>query len=625
MSIGKEADIGLMAMLENEGVDPSQVIFQTSSYDVNDLVQGNTDAFTSYLTNEPYLLKKLGIPVTVINPATYGIDFYSDILFTSANELENHPDRVERFRAASLRGWKYAMQNQEEIIDLILRKYGSSKTREHLQFEAAAMVSLILPNLVEIGHMNPGRWKHMADTFVKHGSADPDYSLEEFIYDPNPPPDLRKWYRLVGGLILALLVVAGVAVVVVYFNGKLRKEIGERMRAEAALRESEARLSNAAKMAKIGYWVWDEVEDKAIYCSEELAKIYGVASGAELASMTPSHADDLDWVHPEDRERVEQAMQSAEARESGFDIEHRIINKKGQIRNLHVIEEPISSPQGQIIRSSGVTQDITELKSVEAEIRKLNAELEQRVEERTSELRAAQADLLRKERLAALGQLTATVSHELRNPLGVMRTSAFIIDNGIDERTPRVQRALERLDRNLIRCDRIIDELLDFTRISEIKTESTAIDAWLGETLNEQTLPSGVALRCNFGIPDKVVLIDHDRFRRAIINVFDNACQAMIGEEPEDTGSEGHTLTVRTQGHDGRAEVIFEDTGPGISPDVYEKIFEPLYSTKSSGIGLGLPVVAQIMEQHGGGIEIESEEGQGTRVCLWLPTSHSTL
>ena len=140
MSIGKEADIGLMAMLRNEGVDPDQVIFQESSYDIDDLVQGNTDAFNSYLTNEPYILKEAGVPVIVINPATYGTDFYSDILFTSADLVRNHPDRVKRFRAASLRGWIYAMQNQEEIVDLILNKYKSGKTREHLQFESNARV-----------------------------------------------------------------------------------------------------------------------------------------------------------------------------------------------------------------------------------------------------------------------------------------------------------------------------------------------------------------------------------------------------------------------------------------------------------------------------------------------------
>jgi len=99
----------------------------------------------------------------------------------------------------------------------------------------------------------------------------------------------------------------------------------------------------------------------------------------------------------------------------------------------------------------------------------------------------------------------------------------------------------------------------------------------------------------------------------------------MIGEVTEDADTDECALTVRTQENDDRIEVIFEDTGPGIAPDVYQKIFEPLYSTKGFGVGLGLPVVKHIMEQHNGGIEIESEQGRGTRVCLWLPTSLSTL
>ena len=267
---------------------------------------------------------------------------------------------------------------------------------------------------------------------------------------------------------------------------------------------------------------------------------------------------------------------------------------------------------------------LAELKQAEEDIRTLNEALERRVEECTTELREAQADLLRQERMATLGQLTATVSHELRNPLGVIRTSALIVREGLNGEVPRVKRSLERIERSVIRCDRIVDELLDFTRISQLEPESTPIDTWMEKTLNEQTLPSGVALRLEFDMPDMAVPFDHDRFRRAVINVFDNACQAMMGEGLEDAGSEEHTLTVRTQEHDGRVEVIFEDTGPRIPPDVYERIFEPLYSTKGFWVGLGLSVVKQIMEQHGGGIEIESEDGRGTRVCLWLPTSRST-
>jgi len=401
-------------------------------------------------------------------------------------------------------------------------------------------------------------------------------------------------------------------------------DISERKRAEAALRDSEARLSKATEMAKIGYWVWDEIENKSIYCSDEMAKMYGVSTGAELSAMTISHAVDLDWVHPEDRERVEQAMQTSTDENRGFDIEHRIINVSGEVRNLHVIEEPIYDEQGQLIRSSGTTQDITELKQAEEEIRKLNADLEHRVEARTAELREAQAGLLRQERLAVLGQLTATVSHELRNPLGVIRTSAYVARENQNNSEPRVVRALERIERSVIRCDRIIDELLDFTRISTPDPESTYIDAGLAETLSEQHLPGQIELNWDFGLPDTVVPFDRDRLRRAVINVFDNACQAMTSEDGmENADLKLPVLTVATRNTNDRVELIFEDSGPGIPDDMLVQIFEPLFSTKGFGVGLGLPVVKQIMEQHQGGVEIESEEGRGTRVCLWLPHDQS--
>jgi signal transduction histidine kinase len=183
---------------------------------------------------------------------------------------------------------------------------------------------------------------------------------------------------------------------------------------------------------------------------------------------------------------------------------------------------------------------------------------------------------------------------------------------------PRARRALERIERSVMRCDRIIDEMLDFTRMSDLEPEPTALDDWLAGVIEEQSLPAGIILRQELQLPDLTVPLDRDRFRRAVINVIDNACQAMLGAGESETEPAERLLTVRTHERDGRIEVVFEDRGPGIAPDVYERIFEPLYSTKGFGVGLGLPVVKQIMEQHGGGIEIETEEGRGTAVCLWL-------
>ena len=200
----------------------------------------------------------------------------------------------------------------------------------------------------------------------------------------------------------------------------------------------------------------------------------------------------------------------------------------------------------------------------------------------------------------------------------MIRTSAFILRDGLKEEMPRARRALERVERSVMRCDRIIDEMLDFTRMSDLEPEPTALDDWLAGVLEEQSLPTGISLRQELQLPGLTVALDRDRFRRAVINVFDNACQAMGGKGEAATEPAERVLTVRTRERAGRIEVVFKDRGPGIAPDVYERIFEPLYSTKGFGVGLGLPVVKQIMEQHGGGIEIETEEGRGTAVCLWL-------
>ena len=128
MLMGGRHDTDFYAMFLREGIRPESIDIRPSSYEIEDLIAGNVDAFNSYLTNEPYALKQRGIDFTVINPSHYGIDYYGDILFTTEREVADHPERVRAFREASLRGWRYAMDNPDEMIGLLLSKYRVKKT-----------------------------------------------------------------------------------------------------------------------------------------------------------------------------------------------------------------------------------------------------------------------------------------------------------------------------------------------------------------------------------------------------------------------------------------------------------------------------------------------------------------
>jgi len=276
-------------------------------------------------------------------------------------------------------------------------------------------------------------------------------------------------------------------------------------------------------------------------------------------------------------------------------------------------------PENEAPHFLAIVRDITERKTAENKLRKYQHQLEELVDERTQELRNTQDELVRKERLATLGNLTATVSHELRNPLGAMRPSLYVIETITkDNNNEKLQTAIQRLNRSIGRCDNIIDELLDFTRITELSLQTVVLDEWLKEVISEQPLLNGIDLTYHAGLDTGQVDIDPDRMRRAFINVFENACHAMLADNSTTEVINNANLVIKTQAASGRINITISDSGSGIPDEVMAKIFEPLFSTKGFGVGLGMPTVQQIMKQHRGGIDINTSSA-GTTVTLWLP------
>lgn len=261
--------------------------------------------------------------------------------------------------------------------------------------------------------------------------------------------------------------------------------------------------------------------------------------------------------------------------------------------------------------------DVTERNRAERVLRRHEQELEDLVLERTRELEAAHESLIEKERMAALGRLTATVSHELRNPLGTIRGSVFTLSEKVSKNDPVIQRTLERIDRNIKRCDRIIEELLDYTKGDRLQLTQVSLDDWLHRVLDEMEPPPGhqIDWRLDSGV---AVAIDSDKMHRAVVNVVNNALEAM-GSTSAGKENRLPTLAIASESDGHSALIRILDNGPGILEEDLEKIFEPLFSTKSFGVGLGLPTVRKIVQAHGGEMAIQNHPEGGVQVEIRLP------
>ncbi|MCA1974972.1 MAG: diguanylate cyclase [Caenispirillum sp.] len=264
----------IFAYLRKEGVHEKDVKILPHSFNHQDLIDGRTDVITAYSTDEPYFFEQRRFPFLAFTPRAAGIDFYGDNLFTSAEQVARHPERVKVFRDASLRGWTYAMQHPEEMADLILARYGKRKSREHLLYEAREMQTLLRPDLVEIGHMNPGRWRHIADTYAEMGMLPAGFPLKDFLYDPSPRRDLRLTAATAVSTGVALIL-AAVVIGFVMLTRKLRLEIAGRQQVEAELRVSDTRFRTIADTTPIALLITRPEDGRIVYANRAAADLSG--------------------------------------------------------------------------------------------------------------------------------------------------------------------------------------------------------------------------------------------------------------------------------------------------------------------------------------------------------------
>ena len=228
----------IFAYLQREQVPVDRLQLVQYDFNVDTLLQGRVDALAGYETDENYYLQQSGGRYRQFTPRASGVDFYGDTLFTTQAMVTRHPEWAEAFRAASLRGWEYALAHQEEIAALIHAKYAPDLPVEKLRFEADRMMPLVRSDLVELGHTHVGRWQNIFNVYrelgLVPGGADVDFS--RLIYQPPQPTDLRwlLWVLAAGALIL--VVVVWIARRFYRFNSRLREQLEENQRLQDELR-----------------------------------------------------------------------------------------------------------------------------------------------------------------------------------------------------------------------------------------------------------------------------------------------------------------------------------------------------------------------------------------------------
>lgn len=253
-----------------------------------------------------------------------------------------------------------------------------------------------------------------------------------------------------------------------------------------------------------------------------------------------------------------------------------------------------------------------DLKRTTDELERWSQELEIRVEERTRELQAAQADLLEAQRRGTIADLGARMAHELRHPLAVLANAIFLLRSHTPAREKAPLRYLEIMERQVERSDRIVNSLLAFAERRRPTLSAVSMAAVVTATLDEQALPVQVELTVDplDGLPS--VMAEPEELRFILGQIIANALEAMPG---------GGRLSIQGEETQVSVRLTIEDSGSGIAPEALERVFEPLFSTKPFGLGLGLSVAHNLTERMGGRLELSSRPGEGTRVWLTLPVA----
>jgi PAS domain S-box-containing protein len=361
----------------------------------------------------------------------------------------------------------------------------------------------------------------------------------------------------------------------------------------------QAHLAEAQKLTHTGSWVWRVPDRNAVHLSEEFYRIYGF----DPVEGAPTWEEYFKRIHPEDRLKWTGTVERAIVEKADYDQEFRILLPNGKVKWIRTVGHPVLSDAGDLEQFVGSSTDITERKSAEQEHERL---------------RQLEADLAHTDRVSTLGEMAASLAHEIKQPIAAAITSANSCIEWLAHEPPNLDRARAaagRIDKYGNRAAEIIDRIRSLYKKSPPQRELVDVNGTIQEMLTllkGEAMRSSIAMHTDLSAELPKIMVDRVQLQQVFMNLVLNAIEAM-----KDSGGE---LTVKSQLQDGQLQFSVSDTGVGLPTEKMDQIFSAFFTTKPQGSGMGLAISRSIVESHGGRLWAAANGRQGATFNFTLPT-----
>jgi len=379
------------------------------------------------------------------------------------------------------------------------------------------------------------------------------------------------------------------------------RDITERKRAEEALRRSEAYLTDAQRLTHIGSWACNIATREMRHSSEEHSRLYGFDPERGL----PSFEEMVQRIHPEDRARVVEIAERANCVGRDFEAHFRVVLPDGTTKYMHGVGHPVFNPSGDVGEFVGILMDVTERR---------------RADEERERLRQVQADLAHLSRVTTMGELTASLAHEIKQPIAAAVTNAKTCLRWLGRDEPNVAEACEaasRLVKDVTRAADIISRISLLFKKGALQRELVDVNELIREMivlLRSEANRYSISIRTELAEDLPKVMADRVQLQQVFMNLMLNGIDAM----KETTG--GGELSIKSEASDAQLLISVSDTGVGLPPEKADQIFRAFFTTKDNGTGMGLPISRSIIESHGGRLWAPRAFGRGATFQFTLPT-----